>query len=123
MVDLERARLRKMMFTDGQKSATKALLRFNAEHGQSDFWLEKISCCLVALERRNTSEVISTLESLSRGGMGSFLDWVPEPYSGEDAEYFRTVWTALHGHWLQMLKPFKEYGVRYNDADEAVEAG
>ena len=99
----------KMKFTPGQKKAAKALIQFGKTHGLDQFWIEKLSSCLSALEKKDASEVTSILQFLSRGGMGSFLDYVPMPASNEeDEEYTQTVWLALHGYWLEMMRPFKE---------------
>jgi len=99
----------KMRFTPGQKRATKTLIQFGKTHGLDQFWIEKLSSCLAALEKKDEPGVTATIKFLSRGGMGSFLDYVPQPASNEeDAEYTQTLWLALHGYWLEIMRPFKE---------------
>jgi hypothetical protein len=99
----------KMRFTPGQRRATKALITFGKAHGLPQFWTEQLSSCLSALEYKDVSGVTSVVQLLRRGGMGSFLDWVPQVASNEeDTEYTETLWFALYGYWLEMMRPFKE---------------
>lgn len=99
----------KMRFTLGQKRATKALITFGKTHGLSQFWIDQLSSCLSSLEKRDLSGVTSVVQFLRQGGIGSFLDYVPQPApTEEDTEYTQTLWLALHGYWLEMMRPFKE---------------
>lgn len=100
---------KQMKFTPGQIKTTKALLMFCKLHGHSQFWVEQLSECLTALEEKDTVRVTETHHMLRRAGMGSFMDWCPRAVSNdENDEYTETIWQALLGLWLEMMRPFKQ---------------
>lgn len=96
----------KTKFTLGQLRATKALQRFCRENNHTPFWQGKLSACVAALEARDEKTVSEIYKLMRRAGMGSFLDWFPQPAAIEDNDYAETLWRALNGHWAQQLSPF-----------------
>lgn len=99
--------LRKQV-TPGNIKVTTALLKFCREHDCPPFFVERLSECLTAMNKKNIERIEELARVLGLAGMGSFLDWVPSAkFENEDPEYVDAIWNALVGHWLETMRPFR----------------
>ena len=102
------AREERKVVTPGRLKVTRELLKFCSDHAMPDPYLSELKACLSALEQKDMGRVSQQVQFLSHAGMGSFLDWVPTAtFEHEDAEYVDTIWQALLGHWLAIMRVFR----------------
>ncbi|MFM9426426.1 hypothetical protein RCH10_002874 [Variovorax sp. GrIS 2.14] len=95
-----------LKFTAGQLATTRAIRKFCEIHGHSSGWLERLDAVLHAMEARDAPGVAGALAPFAGGGMGSFIDWFPQPSSATDDDtYVEVVWNALYGHWREQMRP------------------
>ena len=87
-----------------QQRATRALIKFCQDHGDSSYAAE-LQECLKALERGNIKAAFEAYQKVPLGGMGCFNDWLPTVvYSNETPEYVQAVFEALTSQWSLLMK-------------------
>jgi predicted secreted protein len=95
-----------LQFTAGQLATTRALRKFCEVHGHAEGWLQRLDAVLDAVEAPDAPGLEGVLAPFTGGGMGSFIDWFPQPSSAtEDDAYVEVLWNALYGHWREQMRP------------------
>ncbi len=88
-----------------QQRATRALIKFCEDHGDSGQWVKELSSCLKALNRGDIKTAVDSYQKIPLGGMGCFNDWFPPVvFTHETPEYVQAVFEALTTQWSLLMK-------------------
>jgi len=102
-------RMKEAIGTKGQLRSTRAMIKFCKAHQAPSGWVSKLEQIYQALDEKDLENLKTTYSLFRRGGMGSFLDWYPEPTIGtEDEEYAETMLWALSSYWHETMKPIEK---------------
>ena len=87
-----------------EQRATRALLKFCADHGYTHSALAEVQASLAALEVGEKSNAVAAVKRIWMGKEG-FDDWWPQAASpAETEEYAGAVFEALVERWHRLMK-------------------